>query len=86
MEDVRLLTLQLLITVHCTRMCHFGPQNKSSKEAVWRVVKVATHKLIPVVSSIAIRFRELDTVKGRMESMVKLKGLDLGTIQHSYTV
>lgn len=44
MEDVRLLTLQLLITVHCTRMCHFGPQNKSSKEAVWRVVKVATHK------------------------------------------
>ncbi|XP_006658357.1 plasma membrane ATPase 1-like [Oryza brachyantha] len=32
------------------------------------------------------RLRELNTLKGRMESVVKQKGLDLETIQQSYTV
>ncbi|KAL5207184.1 hypothetical protein ABZP36_031619 [Zizania latifolia] len=32
------------------------------------------------------RLRELHTLKGRVESVVKLKGLDIDTIQQSYTV
>ncbi|ESW07792.1 hypothetical protein PHAVU_010G159400 [Phaseolus vulgaris] len=32
------------------------------------------------------RLRELHTLKGHMESVVKLKGLDIDTIQHHYTV
>ncbi|CBI20766.3 unnamed protein product, partial [Vitis vinifera] len=32
------------------------------------------------------RLRELNTLKGHMESVVKLKGLDIDTIQHHYTV
>ncbi|VAH95574.1 unnamed protein product [Triticum turgidum subsp. durum] len=32
------------------------------------------------------RLRELHTLKGHVESVVKLKGLDIGTIQQSYTV
>jgi len=30
--------------------------------------------------------REVNTLKGRMESVVKQKGLDIETIQQSYTV
>ncbi|KAJ1273493.1 hypothetical protein BS78_06G285000 [Paspalum vaginatum] len=32
------------------------------------------------------RLRELHTLKGHVESVVKLKGLDMDTIQHNYTV
>ncbi|KAF0931103.1 hypothetical protein E2562_002465 [Oryza meyeriana var. granulata] len=32
------------------------------------------------------RLRELHTLKGHVESVVKLKGLDIDTIQQSYTV
>lgn len=32
------------------------------------------------------RLRELNTLKGHVESVVKLKGLDIDTIQHNYTV
>ncbi|CAL9166740.1 unnamed protein product [Musa hybrid cultivar] len=32
------------------------------------------------------RLRELNTLKGHVESVVRLKGLDIGTIQQSYTV
>ncbi|ONK69629.1 uncharacterized protein A4U43_C05F25040 [Asparagus officinalis] len=32
------------------------------------------------------RLRELTTLKGHVESVVKLKGLDIGTIQQNYTV
>ncbi|KAK3130929.1 hypothetical protein QOZ80_6BG0499780 [Eleusine coracana subsp. coracana] len=32
------------------------------------------------------RLRELHTLKGHVESVVKLKGLDIDTIQHNYTV
>jgi H+-transporting ATPase len=32
------------------------------------------------------RLRELHTLKGHIESVVKLKGLDMDTIQQSYTV
>ncbi|KAL1554122.1 P-type H(+)-exporting transporter [Salvia divinorum] len=32
------------------------------------------------------RLRELHTLKGHVESVVKLKGLDIGTIQQNYTV
>jgi H+-transporting ATPase len=32
------------------------------------------------------RLRELHTLKGHVESVVKLKGLDINTIQQSYTV
>ncbi|WOL15241.1 plasma membrane ATPase 1-like [Canna indica] len=32
------------------------------------------------------RLRELTTLKGHVESVVRLKGLDIGTIQQSYTV
>jgi len=35
---------------------------------------------------IARRLRELHTLKGHVESVVKLKGLDIDTIQHNYTV
>jgi len=34
----------------------------------------------------ARRLREVNTLKGRMESVVKQKGLDIETIQQSYTV
>ena len=34
----------------------------------------------------ALRLRELHTLKGHVESVVKLKGLDIDTIQHNYTV
>jgi hypothetical protein len=42
----------------------------------------------PVTHSIvaARRLRELHTLKGHVESVVKLKGLDIDTIQHNYTV
>ena len=36
--------------------------------------------------SFCCRLRELNTLKGRMESVVRQKGLDLETIQQSYTV
>uniref|UniRef100_A0A804M0A1 Uncharacterized protein n=1 Tax=Zea mays TaxID=4577 RepID=A0A804M0A1_MAIZE len=32
------------------------------------------------------RLRELNTLKGHVESVVKLKGLDIDTIQHNYTI
>lgn len=32
------------------------------------------------------RLRELHTLKGHVESVVKLKGLDIETIQQNYTV
>jgi H+-transporting ATPase len=32
------------------------------------------------------RLRELNTLKGHVESVVKLKGLDIDTIQQHYTV
>jgi H+-transporting ATPase len=32
------------------------------------------------------RLRELHTLKGQVESVVKLKGLDIETIQQHYTV
>jgi H+-transporting ATPase len=32
------------------------------------------------------RLRELNTLKGHVESVVKLKGLDIDTIQQNYTV
>jgi hypothetical protein len=32
------------------------------------------------------RLRELHTLKGHVESVVKLKGLDIDTIQQHYTV
>lgn len=32
------------------------------------------------------RLRELQTLKGHVESVVRLKGLDIDTIQQSYTV
>jgi hypothetical protein len=35
---------------------------------------------------IAYRLRELHTLKGHVESVVKLKGLDIDTIQQHYTV
>jgi H+-transporting ATPase len=35
---------------------------------------------------ICYRLRELHTLKGHVESVVKLKGLDIETIQQSYTV
>lgn len=32
------------------------------------------------------RLRELHTLKGHVESVVRLKGLDIDTIQQAYTV
>ena len=32
------------------------------------------------------RLRELTTLKGHVESVVRMKGLDIDTIQQSYTV
>ncbi|AQL04520.1 ATPase 8 plasma membrane-type [Zea mays] len=55
------------------------------------VVWVAAHAMRgprAVTHSIAAarRLRELHTLKGHVESVVKLKGLDIDTIQHNYTV
>ncbi|GJT70605.1 hypothetical protein Tco_1029891, partial [Tanacetum coccineum] len=33
-----------------------------------------------------LRLRELHTLKGHVESVVRLKGLDIETIQQAYTV
>ncbi|PWA56426.1 P-type ATPase [Artemisia annua] len=46
--------------------------NQMAKEAKWR-------------AEIA-RLRELHTLKGHVESVVRLKGLDIETIQQAYTV
>lgn len=35
---------------------------------------------------IMCRLRELNTLKGHVESVVKLKGLDIDTINQNYTV
>ena len=43
-------------------------------------------KLIDGVVDDCCRLRELHTLKGHVESVVKLKGLDIETIQQSYTV
>ena len=32
------------------------------------------------------RLREMNTLKGHVESVVRMKGLDIDTIQQSYTV
>jgi len=41
---------------------------------------------IMYVKSLLVRLRELHTLKGHVESVVKLKGLDIDTIQQHYTV
>jgi len=41
---------------------------------------------ISVFSPTLFRLRELHTLKGHVESVVKLKGLDIDTIQQHYTV
>ena len=43
-------------------------------------------KLIDGVVDDCCRLRELHTLKGHVESVVKLKGLDIETIQQYYTV
>ena len=35
---------------------------------------------------VCCRLRELNTLKGHVESVVRMKNLDIGTIQQSYTV
>jgi len=39
--------------------------------------------LFPII---VCRLRELHTLKGHVESVVRLKGLDIDTIQQAYTV
>ncbi|CAN1825417.1 ATPase 5, plasma membrane-type [Linum perenne] len=39
-----------------------------------------------VITGFGDRLRELNTLKGHVESVVKLKGLDIDTIQQHYTV
>lgn len=46
-------------------------------------LRIILSKLIVYASS---RLRELHTLKGHVESVVKLKGLDIETIQGHYTV
>lgn len=43
-------------------------------------------KLTAALLMLHCRLRELHTLKGHVESVVKLKGLDIETIQQSYTV
>lgn len=38
-----------------------------------------------IVTLLFFRLRELHTLKGHVESVVKLKGLDIDTIQQHYT-
>ncbi|KAJ7548173.1 hypothetical protein O6H91_07G000900 [Diphasiastrum complanatum] len=55
-------------------------------------VKREEHKDLPEISEQArrradiARLRELKTLKGHVDSVVRLKGLDISTIQNSYTV
>jgi hypothetical protein len=42
--------------------------------------------LINYLLIIVCRLRELHTLKGHVESVVRLKGLDIDTIQQAYTV
>ena len=55
-----------------TERTHFTELNQIAEEAKRR-------------AEIA-RLRELTTLKGHVESVVRLKGLDIDTIQQSYTV
>jgi len=43
-------------------------------------------KFFFIISPMFYRLRELHTLKGHVESVVKLKGLDIDTIQQHYTV
>jgi len=51
-------------------------------------LKLLAHACITFYSSLfsLCRLRELHTLKGHVESVVRLKGLDIDTIQQSYTV
>ena len=51
------------------------------KKVLTRLVKTDTITIDDV-----FRLRELHTLKGHVESVVKLKGLDIDTIQQHYTV
>jgi len=41
---------------------------------------------LTIIEIVSHRLRELHTLKGHVESVVKLKGLDIDTIQQHYTV
>jgi len=52
----------------------------------FRKVILISKTTLNINSSYFCRLRELHTLKGHVESVVKLKGLDIETIQQHYTV
>ncbi|KAH7532602.1 hypothetical protein FEM48_Zijuj04G0038800 [Ziziphus jujuba var. spinosa] len=63
-----------------TRKKDFG---KEERELKWAHAQRTLHGLHPPDTKI---LRELHTLKGHVESVVRLKGLDIDTIQQAYTV
>ena len=64
-------------------------QFKNSTKRALSIHNVHTHKNKTLRNSFFFffgRLRELHTLKGHVESVVKLKGLDIETIQQHYTV
>ncbi|KAG2675681.1 hypothetical protein I3843_12G017600 [Carya illinoinensis] len=70
-DDIRKLASAIYLQMF-TERTHFTELNQIAEEAKRR-------------AEIA-RLRELNTLKGHVESVVRLKGLDIDTIQQSYTV
>lgn len=52
----------------------------------WQYCYTWVYNSLTVKSIILCRLRELHTLKGHVESVVRLKGLDIDTIQQAYTV
>lgn len=50
------------------------------------MVQGLSYFLLILVTFGYCRLRELHTLKGHVESVVRLKGLDIDTIQQAYTV
>ncbi|KAI6679198.1 hypothetical protein NL676_033079 [Syzygium grande] len=63
---------------------------KGEREAQWALAERTLHGLQPPTGTVQrqeqLPLRELHTLKGHVDSVVKLKGLDIETIQQHYTV
>ncbi|RZC79380.1 hypothetical protein C5167_003613 [Papaver somniferum] len=89
----------LFLQVAFTRQKDFG---KEARELQWATAQRTLHDLHPPDTKMfhgsgnmaeeakrraqITRLRELHTLKGHVESVVRRKGLDIDTIQQAYTV
>ncbi len=71
-----LLALDVFLSFPEQHMC----RNRSHSCLLWHASEAAD-----VIEGVC-RLREAHTLKGHVESVVRLKGLDINTIQQSYTV